>query len=157
MKYWLGQNGYWPAPATLAQHLTDIGSVSACNRGQCFVFTGLNAAQPTRGIEPVLVWCWVSVADGGPALDQHSVNVVFAGSLDKCFASKRNKFRLIHRLYCPQEPFNNISYKSHWHYIYQLSTFLVMLLEGKHLQFFVHKKLDPSSLFYFDVYLTTHV
>ena len=28
MKYWLGLNAYWPAPATLAQHLTDIGSVS---------------------------------------------------------------------------------------------------------------------------------
>ena len=26
------------------------------------------------------------------------------------------------------------------------STFMVMLLEGRHLQFFVHKKLDPSSL-----------
>ena len=25
MKYWLGLNGYWPAPATLTQHLTDIG------------------------------------------------------------------------------------------------------------------------------------
>ena len=33
MKYRLGQNGYWAAPAMLAQHLTDIGSVSACNRG----------------------------------------------------------------------------------------------------------------------------
>ena len=34
MKYWLGLNGYWPALATLAQHLTDIGLVSACNRRQ---------------------------------------------------------------------------------------------------------------------------
>ena len=25
-KYWLGLNGYWPAWATLAHHLTDIGS-----------------------------------------------------------------------------------------------------------------------------------
>ena len=29
MKYWLGQNGYWPATALLAQHKIDIGSVSA--------------------------------------------------------------------------------------------------------------------------------
>ena len=29
------------------------------------------AAQQTRGIEPVLVWCWASVADGLPELDQH--------------------------------------------------------------------------------------
>ena len=34
MKYWLGHNGYWPAPVLLAQHLIDIGSVPSCNRGQ---------------------------------------------------------------------------------------------------------------------------
>ena len=33
-KYSLGLNAYWPGPATLAQHLTDIGSVSVCNRRQ---------------------------------------------------------------------------------------------------------------------------
>ena len=33
--YWtLRLNGYWPATATLGQHSTDIGSVSACNRCQ---------------------------------------------------------------------------------------------------------------------------
>ena len=77
---------------------------------KCFVFTGLSVAQQTRGVEPVLVWCWASVADDGPALDQHWVNDMFAGSADKCFAPKRNnKFRLIHSLYCPQEQFNNIN------------------------------------------------
>ena len=65
-----------------------------------FVFTGLNAAQQTRGVKPVLVWCWASVADCGPALDQLWVNGVMAGSVDKCFAPKQNnKFRLIHSLY----------------------------------------------------------
>ena len=34
---------------------------------------GLNAAQQTRIIEPVLVCYWASVADSGPALDQHWV------------------------------------------------------------------------------------
>ena len=29
-----------------------------------------------------------------------------------------NKFCLIHSLYCPQEPFNIVHYKSHRHYIY---------------------------------------
>ena len=39
-----------------------------------FVFTGLNAAtQQTRGVEPVLVRCWASVADGGPALGRRRV------------------------------------------------------------------------------------
>ena len=33
-KYSLGLNAYWPGPATLAQYLTDIGSVSVCNRRQ---------------------------------------------------------------------------------------------------------------------------
>ena len=75
-------------------------------------------------------------------MDQHLVNVVFAGSVDKCFAPKRdNKFRLIRSLYCPQEPFNNINIMD----IDTISTFMAMLLEGRHLQFFVHKKLDPSS------------
>ena len=51
----------------LAQHLTDILSVSAC--------TARPAAQQTRSVEPVLVLCWTSVADSGPELDQHWVNV----------------------------------------------------------------------------------
>ena len=37
--------------------------------------TAWHAAQQTPGVEPVLVLCWVSVADGGPKLDQHWVNV----------------------------------------------------------------------------------
>ena len=152
MKYWLGLNWYWPAPATLAQHLTYIGSgrlviaasskqyqtscyslytcytnviiqidmlLYTCYTNYTNVFTGLSAAQQTRGVEPVLVWCWASVANGGPALDQHWVNLMFAWSVDKCFAPKRNnKFSLKHSLYCPQEPFNNINYKSHWYHIY---------------------------------------
>ena len=135
---WLGLNRYWPTPATLAQHLIDIRSVSVVIAAssikqyqtsccfpantkkwrwfnivqmlfKCFVFTGLNAAQQTRDVKSLLVRCWANVADGGPALDQHWVNVVFAGSVDK-FGTK-TKFRLI-----------------------QI-----------HLQFFVHKKLDSSS------------
>ena len=44
-----------------------------------------------------------------PALVQHWVNVVFARSVDKCFTPKLNdKLFLIHSLYCPQEPFNNM-------------------------------------------------
>ena len=51
-----------------SQHLTDIGSVSA--------YTARPAAQQTRGMEPVLGLCWASVADSGPELDQHWVNVL---------------------------------------------------------------------------------
>ena len=36
----------------------------------------LTAAQQTGGVEPVLVLCWASVADGGPELDQHWFNVL---------------------------------------------------------------------------------
>ena len=32
-------------------------------------------AQQTRGVEPELILCWASIADGGPELDQHWVNV----------------------------------------------------------------------------------
>ena len=38
----------------------------------------MNAAQQTRGVEPVLALCWASVADGEPALGQLPV---FAGSV----------------------------------------------------------------------------
>ena len=46
----LGRNGYWPAPTMLAQHLTNIGSVSACTRRQQY-------ALPSRwaSIEPALI------------------------------------------------------------------------------------------------------
>ena len=36
---------------------------------------GIAAAQQTRYIEPGLGYCWVDVADGGPTLTQHWVNV----------------------------------------------------------------------------------
>ena len=34
----------------------------------------LSQPQQTRGIDPMLVYCCASVADGGPALNQHWVN-----------------------------------------------------------------------------------
>ena len=51
----------------VGQTLPDTGTVSAC--------TAWPAAQQTRGVEPVLVLCWASIADGGPELVQHCVNV----------------------------------------------------------------------------------
>ena len=32
-------------------------------------------AQLTRGIEPMLFYCWVDVEDGGPTLELHWLNV----------------------------------------------------------------------------------
>ena len=66
---------------------------------RCWSSAGLMLGQRRR-------W-WASI---GLALGQRRV-------CWKCWQAKRNKFRLIHRLYCPQEPFNIINYKSHWHYI----------------------------------------
>ena len=108
------------------------------------VYWELNAA-PSK--HEALNQCWFDAGPASQMVGQHWVNVVFDGSVDECFAPKlNNKFRLIHSLYCLHELFNNINYKSHWHYIYYLSTFMVMLLEGRHRQFFVHKKVDPHSL-----------
>ena len=39
------------------------------------IYEALNLTVETRGVEPVLVLCWASVANGGPELDQHWVNV----------------------------------------------------------------------------------
>ena len=117
------------------------------------------AAQQTRDIEPMLVWCWASVADVGLELDQHWVNVLcLPGVLTGYIVFRTSKgvkiLKLllnglslkiepngfhhikIHSRHITQEPFININYKSHWHYMYYLSTFMVMLLEGRHLQFF---------------------
>ena len=54
------------------------------------------SSQQTRGAEPVLVLCSASVAICGPALDQHWVNVVFAGSVDKphCFSHIGVRFKM---------------------------------------------------------------
>ena len=43
----------------------------------------------------MLVRCWATVADGEPALDQHLVNVVFAGNVDKphCVSRTSAKFQ----------------------------------------------------------------
>ena len=70
---------------------------------KCFVCTGnwTQLAQQTQGVEPVLVRCCAA----SQTVVQHWLNVVLSGSVDKCFAPKwNNKFRLIHSLYCPQEP-----------------------------------------------------
>ena len=69
MKYWIGLNGYCPAPATLAQHLADIGSVSACTRlhyQTCWI-----PEQPILPSFPVLLchFCWLMI---------HEVNVWLA-------------------------------------------------------------------------------
>ena len=40
---WIG--AYWPAPATLPQHLTEIGSVSACTRRQQYALPDQRAIE----------------------------------------------------------------------------------------------------------------
>ena len=34
-----------------------------------------NQIQQTRAVDPMLFECWASLADGGPTLKQHKVNV----------------------------------------------------------------------------------
>ena len=89
--YWLGLNGYWPAPATLAQHLTDIVSVSACTRRQQYA---LPDPQPRK--HNVLNQCWF---DAGPASQTVGQNWTSIGSTSRvcwecwqatlCFAHRR--------------------------------------------------------------------
>ena len=58
---------------------------------------------------------WTSIGSTSCLLGVLTSHIVFRTTVQ---GSKRNnKFRLIHSLYCPQGPFNNINYKSHWHYI----------------------------------------
>ena len=57
-KYSLGLNAYWPAPETLAQHLSNIGSVSACIRRQTSCYS-----QQTQNICITLVQRRLNVFD----------------------------------------------------------------------------------------------
>ena len=66
MKYWLGLNGYWPATATLAQHLTDIGSLSACT-----LWTHHRQQKALSSVE----WLMAKAGDSGSALDRHWVEL----------------------------------------------------------------------------------
>ena len=60
---WLRLNGYWPAPATLAQHLPDIRSVSAC--------TAWPAAQQTQALNQ----CCFYAGPASQTVGQNWVNV----------------------------------------------------------------------------------
>ena len=111
--------------ATLAQHSTDIGSVSACNRRQTSCYS-----QQTQNICKTFVQRWPNVFDVGrtlykcytnvlcllgqrrrrwAALNQHLVDVVLAGCVDKHQNRIINSLNT-YSLDCPQEPFNNINY-----------------------------------------------
>ena len=41
---------------------------------------GNKGAQPTQLVDPILAYCWSSVADGGPAVGQYWVNNVESAS-----------------------------------------------------------------------------
>ena len=132
-KYSLGLNAYWPGPATLAQHLTDIGSVSACNRRQTSCYSKqiqnicITFVQRRPNVFDALYKCYtcLSWVERSPANTRRWTSTGLMLGLRRrrrvCWvcrqAPKRNnKFRLIHSLYCPQELFNNINHTSHWYY-----------------------------------------
>ena len=125
-----------PTSSTLSQHCTNVIQIFCVHWVE-------RSSQQTRGVEPGLVRCWASEQTVG----KHWVKVVFARSVDKCFAPKRNnKFCLIHSLSVHRSHLITLITKAiDTTSTKALSTFMVMLLEGSHLQFFVHKKLDPSS------------
>ena len=85
MKYWPGLNGYWQAPATLAQYVTDIGSVSACTRRHQHALPDPSPGKTRRWTSASLMlgqhcrW-WFRI---GPALGQRLVltgHIVFCTS-----------------------------------------------------------------------------
>ena len=45
----------------------------------------------TRDVDPVLFWCWASVADGGPTSNQHRVNVTWLLGIN-LFGHRGGKF-----------------------------------------------------------------
>ena len=125
-KYALELNAYWPAPATLAQHLTYIGSVSVCNRRRtsyysqqtqniCITFVQrrpnvfdalykcytnvlclLGWTQPSK--HEALNQCWFDAGPASQTVGQHCTSICSGRVCWVCRqAPKRNnKFRLIH-------------------------------------------------------------
>ena len=51
--------------------------------------------QQTRNIHSILVWCWASVTNGGPALNQHGAVSVFSGTVSPRCAFQRTNVDLI--------------------------------------------------------------
>ena len=67
---------------TLAQHCTNIGwtsrvcwHIAACYHGYESTLYLNGVIRESRNVEPMVVWCWISVTDGGPTSTQHCFNV----------------------------------------------------------------------------------
>ena len=72
--------------------------------------------------------CWLDVGPASQMVSQHWISI--GSTPHVCWGcwpatlsfahgvvpKRNNKSRLMHSLYCPQKPFNNINY--HWHYIF---------------------------------------
>ena len=104
------------------QHLTDIESVSACNRRQQFHYqTICYWTQPSK--HEALNQCWFDAGSASQTVGQHwtsngpaLVNVLcLLGVLTNHIVFRHRRGS---SLYCPQEPFITINYKSHWRYIW---------------------------------------
>ena len=100
---------------------------------QCLVLAGVctarPAAQQTQGVEPVLVWCWASVAD--------------LVTLDIKSGFHHIKIR---SLFCPQEQFNNINCIGLDTTSISSQPLWLCCWSGDISSFLFTKKLDPFSL-----------
>ena len=136
MKYCLGLNGYWPAPATLAQHLTDIGSVLARNRRQQYALSDQRAIErshkphyvshiavvPKRNykfrliqnLRPVRVVNYSCCKLTFQCENFKTVAQLIEPKDDLATVDIKNGFHhiKIHSLYCPQEPFITLTLKA---------------------------------------------
>ena len=141
-----------PAPATLAQHLTVIESVPASTRLQ--QYAARPAAQQKRGVKPVLIWCWASVADSGPELDQHWVNVscllgVLTGHIMFCTSPGVKILKLLP---------NWLSLKTIFYCRYKktgstTSKYTVSTVHRSHLLTFITKAIDTTYISYQPLWL----
>ena len=59
---------------TLSERLVFSGWLFSVQTDQHVANNSMSFHQ-TRDVEPVLVWCWASVVDGGPIINQHWLNV----------------------------------------------------------------------------------
>ena len=117
------------------------------------VCTARPAAQQTRGVEPVLVWCWASAADGGPELDQHwSTSRVCweCWQATFCFAHRLcEDIKTVAQLIEPKDDLVTVDIKTGS----TTSKYIVSTVHRSHLITLITKAIDTTSISYQSLWL----
>ena len=82
---------------TLDQHRVDVSSLlETCTVEEYIVQKAKYVLTKTRVVDAMLFQCWANIVDGGPTLNQHSVNILcllsFSCKIITCLTRRRARF-----------------------------------------------------------------